>query len=274
MKENIFSIKQCGKVERILVEKRKINTNFSLHWHDFFEIEIVVLGSGEQILNGQKYTLERGCAYIISPSDFHEVKPKNELTLYNIGFRENMLSEKFLHMLYLKSGVFYFSEEELDEIILMCKVIEKEYKRERKYQNEFLKNMLECFLIMILRKTNNLRCSETNLHDMQKAVMYAKLHFKENPTLCETAFAVNLNPNYFSEKFKEYTKKNYNAYLTELKIDYAKKLLVSSNLNITEVCFASGFASISNFMRVFKKQTGVSPKTYRIENKESLRKNE
>ena len=90
-----------------------------------------------------------------------------------------------------------------------------------------------------------------------------QLHFKENPTLAEVASYSGFNPNYFSQKFKETVGKTYIDYLVDLKVSYAKKLLMSSNMSITDICFSSGFTSISNFMRVFKNKYGMSPNAYR-----------
>lgn len=263
MKKNLNTIKQLNNILDISVKKRNVEIDFPLHWHDFFEIEIITEGSGIQILNGREYEIKKGCAYLLSPSDFHEIKTDG-LSVLNIGFREKMLSDTFLNMAMSQklSGVFYFSDAEFDEIKSMYDVIEAEYENNRKYKNEFLKSMLECFIIMFLRKAKNVSDIKEDCY-IQKAILYLQLHFKENPSLGETAKAVGFNTNYFSKKFKEYTKKNYSEYLTQMRLDYAKKLLLSSRLSVTEICFASGFASLSNFMRVFKENEGVTPKRYK-----------
>ena len=50
-----------------------VNPWNTMHWHDFYEIEIVIRGTGTQIFNGRNYELKRGCAYLLSPLDFHSV---------------------------------------------------------------------------------------------------------------------------------------------------------------------------------------------------------
>lgn len=260
------AMEYIGNIEEISVSKKTLNEDFPLHWHDFFEIEIIVGGSGTQILNGQEYPLGSGCIYMLSPTDFHEVKTREGIELYNLMFHESMLSEEFLQAISAESGdkIFYFNNSELAEIIAMCDIIEAEYKNNKKYKSEFLRSMLECFLIVILRKlkfSDSPAEKRTEQH-IQKAILYTQLHFKENPSLKEAAKTVSLNPNYFSQKFKETTGKTYTEYLTGLKISYAKKILRSSNLSVTEVCFACGFSSLSNFMKVFRERTGISPAMY------------
>ena len=253
-----------GDTNEIYVSKKDAKTNYPLHWHDFFEIEIIIEGTGSQNLNGIEYTLNRGCVYLLSPTDYHSIKTEPQIKLYNIMFHESLLSEEFLRIITEKNTnrIFYFNEKDFNEILGLCEIIEAEFKKEQKYKNEFLRNLLDCFLILLLRNIPLSVKSHNKSSHIQKALLYIQLHFKENPTLNQTAKIVNLNPNYFSKIFKASIGINYNEYLTLLKLSYAKKLLISNCLSVTEICFASGFTSLSNFMKVFKEKTGVSPKMY------------
>ena len=59
--------------------------------------------------------------------------------------------------------------------------------------------------------------------------------------------------------------KTYKEYMNALKLDYAKKLVVTSNAPVKEICFASGFNSLTNFLKAFKEHFGMSPGTMRKE---------
>ncbi|MBQ4527586.1 MAG: AraC family transcriptional regulator [Clostridia bacterium] len=253
-----------GDSSEIFVTGKIEKTDFPLHWHDFFEIEIIVGGSGSQNLNGNEYELKRGCAYLLSPTDYHSVKANPEIEMYNIMFHESLLSDDFLLMITEKNTncIFYFDNQTFDEILALCKIIEAEFQKNGQYKNEILRNLLECFLILFLRNISPSVKPHNESNHIQKALLYIQLHFKENPSLIQTAKVVSLNPNYFSKIFKSIIGSSYNEYLTSLKLSYAKKLLISNRLTITEICFASGFTSVSNFMKVFKQKTGVSPKMY------------
>ena len=251
--------KISANTSEIVISKRNIIKDCSLHWHKFFEVEIILEGKGIQILNGEEYPLKKGCAYVLLPTDFHEIKVEESLVLYNVAFHENVLSEEFLLAISSKlhgNTIFYCNDTDLHELHKICTLIESEFIREKSFKKEFLKNILECFLIAILRNSEfDSKLMIENKNDYIKdAILYMQLHFKDNPTLTETAEAVNLYPSYFSHIFKEQTGTGYIEYLTDLKISYSKKLLRSTNLNVTEVCFASGFASLPNFMKIFKKK--------------------
>ena len=61
--------------------------------------------------------------------------------------------------------------------------------------------------------------------------------------------------------------KTYKEYINSLKLDHAKKLVVTTSASIKEICFASGFNSFTNFLRAFKENYGVSPGVMRSQNK-------
>ena len=54
---------------------------------------------------------------------------------------------------------------------------------------------------------------------------------------------------------------------------FAKNLLING-MKVTEACFESGFESLSNFLKVFKAQTGQSPKEYQKKKKETIKNSE
>ncbi|MEN8202300.1 MAG: AraC family transcriptional regulator [Bacteroidota bacterium] len=74
-----------------------------------------------------------------------------------------------------------------------------------------------------------------------------------------------MTPQSFCRYFKNRTKKTFIGFLNEVRISHACKLLTSDELSIIEVCYNSGFDSLSNFNRQFKKVTGTTPGRYRTE---------
>jgi hypothetical protein len=58
-----------------------------LHWHDYYELEYIKSGSITYQYNGNSYTLSAGSAYLVTPSDYHNIIAY-EAELYNIAFNE------------------------------------------------------------------------------------------------------------------------------------------------------------------------------------------
>jgi transcriptional regulator GlxA family with amidase domain len=99
--------------------------------------------------------------------------------------------------------------------------------------------------------------------EIWKARKLIRDHSDGELSLTEVARSVNLSANYLSEKFKEVTGINFVRYIGQTRVARARDLLGNSNLRISEIAFAVGFQSLSQFNRVFKKLTRQSPTEYR-----------
>ena len=85
----------------------------------------------------------------------------------------------------------------------------------------------------------------------------------EDITLGQVAKAVNTSTFYFCKMFKKVTGINFTDYVSRVRIEKAKNLLLNPNLRISEIAYAVGFQSLTHFNRVFKKISGNSPTDYR-----------
>ncbi|MBQ8954254.1 MAG: response regulator [Clostridia bacterium] len=98
---------------------------------------------------------------------------------------------------------------------------------------------------------------------IESAKKYILHNLQKNITLQAIAEQFYINPTYFSELFKKRTGENYQAYLTRLRIDRAKKLLESTSLTIQGVCEQVGYTNCDHFNRLFERETGLRPREYR-----------
>jgi AraC-like DNA-binding protein len=98
---------------------------------------------------------------------------------------------------------------------------------------------------------------------IMKARIFIDAHFSDELSLREVARAAHISTNYFSEKFKEATGENFVKYVARLRFEKALVLLRQPNLRVSEIAFAIGFQSLSQFNRVFKKLAGQSPTALR-----------
>ena len=73
----------------------------------------------------------------------------------------------------------------------------------------------------------------------------------------------HLNSQYISQLFKNEIGVNFLTYLTNIRMEHAKKLLLSSSLSIAEVSEQSGYGDYRVFTKVFKKSEGITPSQYR-----------
>jgi AraC-like DNA-binding protein/ligand-binding sensor protein len=98
---------------------------------------------------------------------------------------------------------------------------------------------------------------------IQRAKQYIQENYTEELSLEQVAKAVNTSTFYFCKMFRKYTGVNYTEFLSRIRIENARNLLLNPNLRISEVAFAAGFQSLTHFNRVFKKIVGESPTEFR-----------
>ncbi|SEG09977.1 two-component system, response regulator YesN [Butyrivibrio sp. Su6] len=98
---------------------------------------------------------------------------------------------------------------------------------------------------------------------MKTAMDYIKDNFHKDISLDDVSRVVNISPYYFSKIFKEENGLNFIEYLTNVRIEKAKKLLEESDLSIKEICISCGYTDPNYFSRSFKKNVGVTPTEYK-----------
>ena len=92
---------------------------------------------------------------------------------------------------------------------------------------------------------------------------YMQEHLSEEISLSVLAETFHLSAQYISQLFRSEIGVGFLAYLTSIRMEKAKKLLVSTSLSIAEVSEQSGYGDYRVFTKTFKKSEGVTPSQYR-----------
>jgi len=109
------------------------------------------------------------------------------------------------------------------------------------------------------------RYSTSDTERMNLVQNYVMEHFREKISLDNVAAIANMKPSSFSRYFKSRANKTFSDFLGEIRISYSCKLLRETNASVVEVCYQSGFNTLSNFNRQFKEINGRTPRQYREE---------
>ncbi|MBQ8929674.1 MAG: helix-turn-helix domain-containing protein [Oscillospiraceae bacterium] len=96
-----------------------------------------------------------------------------------------------------------------------------------------------------------------------KVTNYIKRNCNEKLSLDALAREVYLSKSYLSSMFKEETGISLTEYITKVRIEKSKRLLTENSISISAIAMQCGFKDQSYFTKVFKKETGTSPKKYR-----------
>jgi AraC-like DNA-binding protein/ligand-binding sensor protein len=102
------------------------------------------------------------------------------------------------------------------------------------------------------------------------AKQFVQSHVEEPITLAQVVQHVNVSRFYFCKLFKKATGMTLTEYVSRVRVEKAKTLLVDPSLRISEVVYAAGFGSIPRFNSVFKRQVGMPPTEYRATLREQL----
>ncbi|MCK4676892.1 MAG: helix-turn-helix domain-containing protein [Bacteroidales bacterium] len=254
-----------------------LNTD-KIHSHKNYELNYIINGWGRRFIGGSIARFEEGDLVLIGPNLPHgwEVEnPENTPESITLHFQEEIFdSRQFmipefesLHKLLGKSsaGICFKS---VDHTLML------KYLNELRHLNGF-DSMIHILLIMRyltqVTDTQVLSASEYAWNKIQsdserinKVYDYVLHNFQNRIKLKDVADQINLSESAFFTYFKKTTKKSFFTFLKEIKIGYACKLLSEgTEMNVTQVCYNSGYNNVSNFNRQLRELTNMSPREYR-----------
>lgn len=241
---------------------KQVCGNISLHWHDVYEFDIVLSGTGETVCNNTRIPLRRGMINLLSPKDFHEYRNCKDVQLINIQFRETDISQDTLHsFLTQPSRIVFVDEVTLEKLLQLYSLMTA--GAEGAFHAAYERNLLACMILLFLNDCPQGKSRSVVTTPIQNAIMYVGSHFRENPKMADVAAIFYLNESYFCRLFKKTTGKSYKAYIKDLKLEYGVSLLRSTELPVTEIAGHCGYATPSHFNREFKAHYGMSPTHFR-----------
>lgn len=134
-------------------------------------------------------------------------------------------------------------------------------------QHDSIVKLLSIFAQHLAMLSNQVVVQHENAEPpvIARAKEYIQEHQTENLRLSHVARAVNTSTFYFCKMFKKVTGINFTDYLSRVRIEKSKNLLLNPNLRVSEIAFEVGFQSLTHFNRVFKKILGQSPTEYRAQ---------
>jgi AraC-like DNA-binding protein len=126
-------------------------------------------------------------------------------------------------------------------------------------------NLLSIFAQHLSMISNQIVLQQQNaeLPVVTRAKEFIRQNQSEELSLTKVAKAVNTSSFYFCKLFKKSTGLNFTDYVSRVRIEKAKNLLLNPNLRISEIAYEVGFQSLTHFNRVFKKIIGQAPTVYR-----------
>ncbi|MBQ8893933.1 MAG: helix-turn-helix domain-containing protein [Clostridia bacterium] len=250
----------------IFMERKILREPTTHHIHNYYEIEFITEGSGEYFHNGTAYPIRPGLLFYVTPTDFHQIIPRDPLTMITLIIHEQMISPEWQTFFMRQPGnnVYLLDQQETAQWNARFLTLETEIAAKDGYARENQTRLLEIMLSAVARMLSQQQKKQPKHTQFQRALDYIAHHYCEPLTLEEIAGAVGYTPQYFCSLFHRQTGRQLMDFLTDLRLNHAKMLLRTTDLSIIEICFRSGFNSQSSFFRHFRR-FGQTPAAYRKE---------
>ncbi len=255
------------------------------HIHDYIEILYALSGAYNITLNNTEYYFTVGDMVIINSYEIHNItaltEGKNKYIV--IKFVPEILytnSQSLFEMKYAMPFILnesthqkIFLKREIEHTVVpgIIQLIYEEFtEKNYGYELAMRANIINLFLF-ILRSWHNrnmnlnldVSLNKEMIERLQNVFEYIENNYQNDITSLEMSKICNLSYSYFSRAFKRIMRKSFKEYMNYFRITKAEKLLISSNLNITEIAQAVGFSTSSYFIEQFKKFNSISPKQFR-----------
>lgn len=253
-----------------------------LHFHPVYELTLITESRGKRFIGDHIGDFGVGDLVFMGPSlphfyrctnDYYQNDPALRARAIIIQHSEDFLGKDFFSIPEMRAVKELFNNS-MHGISFYGKTRNEVIKRMKKIRNvtgiERLNQFLSILDILSISTDYELLAKQKilgqNFQDsmrMNRIYEYIMNNFLQKITVNEVATQVNMSEGAFCRYFKKKTRKTFISFLNEVKIGYASKLLLEENLNVTQVCYESGFENVSNFNRQFKSITKFTPTKYR-----------
>lgn len=254
--------------------------SINVHCHEYYEIFLTVDGTTTHFINGITQKLTEGSLVFIRPDDVHgftnDSKDGDTSSHINLTFTVNTakllfeyLSDSFPAKALLEAKMpptVYLTEYEKSRLVEQI----KELNLNRWSDKNALKIRMRAILADIFTRYFS---SESQNHEDDTPVWLLRL-MSEMEYL--EIFKIGLermtclsgkSREHLSRSLKKYCGVTLSEYVNGLRVNYASNLLINTNIPIIDICFDTGFGSLSYFYRVFTDIQGVTPKEFREKHK-------
>jgi AraC family transcriptional activator of pobA len=270
------------KSQQFQVEVFDANRHFSVkypHRHDFFEVLYLQKGSGVHVIDGNKYEIKPPCVYFMSPGQAHKLELSHDIEGFIFIFTADfyLLNRSNQNSL-IEFPFFYTIRQDNPPLLLEnesdIRFLETLFRQgisEIQRSGEFVPEMLRSILDLILSTcAARYPMTENLLKGKGQILVKRFFHFVEenhqkNLSIGDYALMLGITPNHLTQTVKILTGKTSSQVIKSKQLLEIKRLLVHTNLSVSEIANQLNFEDQSYFTKFFRRETGTTPVQYRTD---------
>jgi AraC-like DNA-binding protein len=255
---------------------------FPFHWHEFIEVIYIRKGRLLAVVEGQTYEVTEGNILVINSGLIHgflDQSNSNVVSIFQFGldifdqFLPELRTGTYKELIFgretlVSADKYKNIHKRIEEILLGIR--DESHQMTTGFHLAIKIKLYELALLFlreipdIQQKPKEAERRNYNHKILERVFSFIYENYDDTEiTLNQAAGAAALSKFYFVRFFKDQTGQTFHAYLSKLRIKKVEEYLMESDMSITDIAYACGFASLKTFNRLFKKYTGSSPSGYR-----------
>ena len=249
-----------------------LKNDYPMHFHNFYEMELVVEGHGYQQINGRKLAVHPGSFYLVTPKDIHGYFVDEEIKIISIHIMDFGMDAMLMNALGYAQCMHYveLNEEQFGHMHYAMNLLANSFFQGAQPRPQYVYPLLATLVSYIVFASETVVYENLSLvtsSTFRKIQEYIERNFTQPLRLTEVAEYAYLHPCYLSSVFSKWFGCSFPTYINRYRLERAATLLAVTDASISEIAFSAGFGNLSHFIRCFKKTYHISPKAYRITKK-------
>ncbi|MBV5315533.1 MAG: helix-turn-helix domain-containing protein [Prolixibacteraceae bacterium] len=271
------------KSQQFQVEVFDANRHFSVkypHRHDFFEVLYLLKGSGYHVIDGNKYEIKPPCVFFMSPGQAHKLELSNDIEGYififtadfyllNRSNQNSLIEFPFFYTIHQDNPPLPLdNENDIRFLESLFRQSIAEISQSGNYTIDLLRSILDLILTTCAARY---KVSENMLNKGKGQILVKRFfhlleeNHQKNLSLNDYSGMMGVTPNHLTQTVKLLTGKTSSQIVKAKQLMEIKRLLVHTNLSVSEIANQLNFDDQSYFTKFFKRETGITPIQYRTE---------
>ncbi|MBQ3065137.1 MAG: helix-turn-helix transcriptional regulator [Clostridia bacterium] len=248
------------------------------HWHTEHEVIRVLSGTLYITLNNRSFTATAGDIIYVNGEVVHGAVPQDcvyECIVFSPGYLSMPGSDFFDgllgHNIYVES-FFSHDEPKHEHLRGVVNAVFEALREDSEGQRYFVVGGFYQMLGWIAEHhlySENLGMQfrsardEKNVQKLKNVLSYIRHSYDQQISLVDMANVAGISPQYFCAFFKSMTDKSPIEYVTSYRIERASRKLLTTDSSVTEIAYSCGFNDLSYFIKTFKAEKGMTPRSFR-----------